>query len=313
MRKSLPFMSSLVFFEASARLGSFTKAAKELCVTQSAVSKKIGLLEESLGFELFAREPRQLILTEAGEEFYNETKSVLHQMYESINRIKRYADTNTVTITCTQAVSHYWLFPRITRFNLKHPDIAINIYASNAITEATCTQFDLGILNGTDDWKADFHSHLLFFERIYPICQYEYPIDKLLTPEEILDQKLIHLDPSDWKWPTWIDWFASFGIEFKIPSNAQLFNQVTLALEASRQGMGIGLGWEFMTEQMLDRHELKRVSDAFYAPNMADFLVYRKSRELSDAAKIFRDWLLEDVSESQGDAITLDGFSSNLS
>jgi len=77
--------------------------------------------------------------------------------------------------------------------------------------------------------------------------------------------------------------------------------------------MGIGLGWEFMTEQMLDRRELKRVSDVFYAPNMADFLVYRKSRELSDSAKIFRDWLLKDVSESQGESITLDSFPSDLS
>jgi LysR family transcriptional regulator, glycine cleavage system transcriptional activator len=312
MRNSLPFMNSLVFFEVSARLGNFTKAAEELCITQSAVSKKIRILEENVGFELFIREPRQLILTKAGKEFYDETKVVLRQLSESINRIRRYVDTSAVTITCTQAVSHYWLFPRITRFNLEHPDIAINIYASNDISEATCSQFDFGILNGTGDWKTEFHSHLLFFEKIYPICHYDYPINGLLTPEEILEQKLIHLDPSDWRWPTWIDWFANAGIELKIPSNAQLFNQVTLALEASRQGMGVGLGWEFMTEHMLERQELKRVSDIFYAPNMADFLVHRKSKSLSDSAKVFRDWLLQDVSEPKEEAMRPDGFSGEL-
>ncbi|MBD5771940.1 LysR family transcriptional regulator [Marinomonas colpomeniae] len=295
MRTSLPFMNSLVFFESTARLGSFTKAAEELYITQSAVSKKIKLLEESLGFNLFIREPRQLILTDAGKEFYNDAKSVLNQMSETINRINRNSDSNTVTITCTQAVSHYWLFPRIMRFNLQHPEIAINIYASNDLDENTCAQFDLGILNSDGDWSTQLNNHLLFHERIYPICHYDYPINTLLTPENILNQKLIHLDPSAWRWPTWVNWFASFGIEFSIPKNAQLFNQVTLALEASRQGMGISLGWEFMTEEMLKRNELKRVSDMFYEPGMADFLVYRKSKELSESARVFRDWLLKDV------------------
>ncbi|MEL0613656.1 LysR family transcriptional regulator [Marinomonas arenicola] len=302
MRASLPFMNSLVFFEASARLRSFTKAAEELYITQSAVSKKIKLLEESLGFELFIREPRRLILTPAGKEFYIETKSVLSQMSDSINRIRRDADPDMVTITCTQAVSHFWLFPRITRFNLQHPDIAINIYSSNDLDENTCAQFDLGILNGpiskSEKWDSYLNNHLLFRERIYPICHRDYPIDRLLMPEEIVNEKLIHLDPSAWRWPTWVNWFASFGIEFNIPRNAQLFNQVTLALEASRQGMGVSLGWDFMTEEMLRRNEMKRVSNMFYEPDMADFLVYRKSKELSLAAKTFRDWLLTDIAEN---------------
>jgi len=297
MRTSLPFMNSLVFFESSARLGSFTKAAEELFITQSAVSKKIRLLEENLGFELFIREPRQLLLTEAGVEFYSEAKSVLNQMSDSINRIRRHANTNTVTITCTHAVSHYWLFPRITRFNLEYPDIAINIYASNSLDESSCAQFDLGILNSDGQWQAPLDHHLLFHERIYPVCHYDYPINKVLTSEEILHEKLIHLDPSAWRWPTWVNWFASVGIEFTIPKNAQLFNQITLALEASRQGMGIALGWEFMTEELLKRHELKRASDVCYEPGMSDFLVYRKSKVLSDSARTFRDWLLSDLAQ----------------
>lgn len=298
MRRYLPFMGSLAFFESAARLGNFTKAADELCVTQSAVSKKIKILEEWLGFDLFIREPRQLTLTEAGSEFYVEAKSVLRQMTESVGRIRRYADANAVTITCTQAVSHYWLFPRIMRFNLEYPGIAINIYASNEISEDTCAQFDLGVLNGTGEWKSDFDSHLLFLERIYPVCHIDYPVKSPLTPEELLSEKLIHLDPSAWRWPTWIDWFANSGIDYEIPLNAQTFNQITLGLEAARQGMGIGLGWEFMTDEMLERHELKRVSKHFYAPPMADFLVYRSSKELSEAAQVFRDWLLADVSKA---------------
>ncbi len=295
MKSTLPFMNSLTFFEASARHKSFTKAAEELCITQSAVSKKIKILEDNLGFDLFIREPRELILTNAGKEFYDESKSVIRQLSDSINRIRRYSDTSAVTITCTQGVSHYWLFPRIMRFNLEYPDIAINIYASNDISETTCSQFDLGILNGSGQWHSELNCHLLFHEKIFPVCNYDYPLDHSLTLEELLQQKLIHLDPSDWRWPTWIDWFSSYGIDFEIPNNAQLFNQVTLGLEATRQGMGIGLGWEFMTEKMLERNELKRASDLYYAPDMADYLVYRKSKQLSSSAQIFSDWLLNDI------------------
>ncbi|WP_041702976.1 LysR substrate-binding domain-containing protein [Pseudogulbenkiania sp. NH8B] len=293
--RHLPPLNTLVFFEAAARHRSFTKAADELFITQSAVSKQIRILEESLGFELFRREARQLLLTDAGKELHSDVNAMLQQLTESISRIRSWAEGQSVTISCTQAVSHYWLFPRIARFNTQHPDITVNIYATNEITEMSCLRFDLGILNGDNNWRVPLHSHMLFEERIYPVSRYDYPIDKLLMPEELLQQRLIHLDPSAWRWPTWIDWFAHFGIAYTIPKNAQLFNQVTLALDATVQGMGIGLGWEFMTHALLANKDIKRVSEFYYAPGKSDYLVYGKSRSLSPSAMVFRDWLLADL------------------
>lgn len=293
--RHLPPLNALVFFEAAARHRSFTKAAEELFITQSAVSKQIRLLEDSLGFSLFQREARQLLLTDAGKEFHSDVNAFLQQLMESVGRLRRQADSQSVTITCTQAVSHYWLFPRIARFNQIHDDITINIYAANDLNEQSCLQFDLGILNGNEHWRTPLHSHRLFEERIYPVCRHDYPVGDGLTPEALLTQRLIHLDPNAWRWPTWIDWFASFGLEFAIPKKAQLFNQITLALNATTQGMGIGLGWEFMTEALLDSGELRRPSDHYYATGIDDYLVYNRNRELTPVARCFRDWLLEDV------------------
>lgn len=295
--RHLPPLNALVFFEAAARYRSFTKAAEELCITQSAVSKQIQLLEQSLGFELFSREGRQLLLTDAGREFHSDVNAMLQQLTDSVSRIRRWSDNQSVTITCTQAVSHYWLFPRIARFNTQHPDITINIYATNDISESSCLRFDLGVLNGNANWRMPLNSHLLFEERIYPVCRYDYPVEGLLEPEELLNQRLIHLDPTAWRWPTWIDWFGHFGIAFTIPKNAQLFNQVTLALDATAQGMGIGLGWEFMTHSMLKSGEIRRVSEHYYCTGIDDYLVYAKNKPLSPAASVFRDWLLNDIEE----------------
>lgn len=291
----LPPLNALIFFEAAARHRNFTSAAAELCITQSAVSKQIRLLEESLGFELFRRDTRQLQLTDAGKEFHSDVTAILQQLAGSVDRIRNRSDSASVTITCTQAVSHYWLFPRIARFNTDHPDITVNIYATNDISESSCQRFDLGILNGDDNWRSPLHSHLLFEERIYAVCRRDYPIEGKLKPNELLSQRLIHLDPSAWPWPTWINWFSHFGIAYAIPKNAQLFNQVTLALDATVRGMGVGLGWEFMTQELLQSGAIRRVSDEYYSPGFADYLVYSSMRPLSPAAMTFRDWLLNDL------------------
>ena len=295
----LPPLGALIFFEAAARLGSFTKAATELFVTQSAVSKQIQMLEENLGVALFSREPRMVQLTEAGRQFQNDVTAIFQNLNDSVARTRRWSYVKSVTVTCTHAVSHYWLFPRIALFNVEHPDITINIYAVNEVTEQSCLQFDFGILNGDNKWRAPLESHLLFKERIYAVCHVDYPLNGNLSPEALLSERLIHLDPGAWHWPTWINWFDNFGIEYAIPKNAQLFNQVTLALNATLQGMGIGLGWEFMTEELLRKGEIRRVSDSFYATGIDDYLVHSRSQSLSESARTFKEWLLANVSQSE--------------
>lgn len=294
--RSLPPLSALVFFEAAARQGSFTKAAAELFVTQSAVSKQIQMLEENLGVALFSREPRMVQLTEAGLEFQSDIVTIFQNLNDSVARIRRWPGGNSVTVICTHAVSHYWLFPRITRFNMEHPGITINIYAVNEVTEQSCLQFDLGILNGNNQWRVPLESHLLFKERIYPVCHADYPLKGNISPEDLYSQRLIHLDPNAWHWPTWVDWFANFGIDYAIPKNAQLFNQVTLALNATLQGMGIGLGWEFMTEELLRKGEIRRVSHSSYVTGIDDYLVHSRSKPLTETARTFKQWLLDNVS-----------------
>jgi LysR family transcriptional regulator, glycine cleavage system transcriptional activator len=293
--KQLPPLQTLTFFEAAARFGSFTKAADELCVTQSAVSKQLKILEDHLGTEVFHREHRQVMLTPAGQELYTDVKVLLYELAETNNRIRSRISSKSLTIVSTVAVANYWLFPRIARFNTEHPDVNINIYATDEINEELCRKSDLGILYGNNEWQHPLTSHYLYRERIYPICSAELQLPPLNSPEELLQLRIIHLDPLKWRWLNWSDWFSTFGINYQMPSNALIFNQLPLAIKATVQGMGVTLGWEFMLSEMMENQFVRTAGDFFVETGKADYLVYSANKPLSASASLFRDWLLNDT------------------
>ncbi|MEC4167493.1 LysR family transcriptional regulator [Pseudomonas sp. MS-1(2024)] len=135
--KNLPPLDSLITFEAVARNGSFTRAASELCLTQSAISKQIRALEDNLKLTLFERQARGICLTQAGASLLSEVTTLLERLLHGVNRIKTAHAPNSVTVLCTHAVAQFWLFGRLLAFNTEHPSITVNIHASNDIHEST--------------------------------------------------------------------------------------------------------------------------------------------------------------------------------
>lgn len=297
LSRQLPPLHTLVFFDAVARLGSFTRAAESLHITQSAVSKQVRALEADLGLPLFRREGRQVALTEAGAVFAAGVGPLLRQLAEHTGRIRGMAAAgHGVTVVCTQAVAHYWLFPRVVRFNMAHPEVAVNIFATDEVDEAHCRQADLGILyDGDSGIPAALAGDLLFAERIHAVCAPDYPVSEPAHPVELAAARLIHLDPESWKWHGWEDWFRHFGVAFHTPRDGLRFNALTLALSACQQGMGIALGWGFMTDELVARGELRRLGDFCMETGRRDYLVHDRARPLSPAAQRFRVWLLGDV------------------
>lgn len=290
-------MHALVFFDAVARLGSFTRAAESLHVTQSAVSKQVRVLEADLGLPLFRRHGKQVVLTEAGAAFAAGVAPLLRELAEQTGHIRRMAVAgHGVTVVCTQAVAHYWLFPRVVRFNMVTPEVAVNIFATDEVDEARCRQADLGILyDGETGIAASLAGDLLFAERIHPVCAPDYPVAEPLHPADLTSARLIHLDPESWKWRGWEDWFRHFGVAFQTPRDGLRFNALTLALSACQQGMGVSLGWGFMIDSLVARGELRRLGNFCMETGRCDYLVHDRARALSPAAQRFRAWLLRDV------------------
>lgn len=290
--RHLPPLETLVAFEAVGRNGSFTRAATELCLTQSAVSKQIRTLEDSLGVALFERQARGIRLTAAGADLFAEVSAGLERLLRSAARIRAAHQSHSVSVLCTHAVAQFWLFPRLLSFNRVHPAITVNLHASNEIDESRVADYDFGILYGAGRWSS-LSAELLFPEIVYPLASARLHTTPVATPAEVAGLPLIELDASAWNCIDWRDWFGHFGLDHVPAEDALTFNQVTLAFKAIEQGLGVGLGWEFMAREGIERGELKRVGAFEFVTGNADYLVHPRHKPLSAAAATFRAWLLE--------------------
>lgn len=289
--KRLPPIHTISAFESVARLGSFTSAADELNLGQSAISKQIKTLEEQTRTPLFTRHARGVELTDAGKELLNSVQPALHQLSSGIEQVRQRHDANTVTVIATHAVAHYWLFPRVIEFNRIHPEITVSIRSDNAIDASKVTEYDFGILYGEGRWTF-LDKVSLFAESVYAVCHPELNVEDPKQPGDLAYMPLIELDSAEWDCIGWYDWFRSFGVEYQPAENSLTFNQVTLAYEAARQGLGIALGWHFMVEEDLRSSTLKRVGSFVFESGKRDYLVHSSLSSLKPSAYIFREWLL---------------------
>ncbi|WP_079202318.1 LysR substrate-binding domain-containing protein [Pseudomonas sp. CC6-YY-74] len=289
--RHLPPLDTLIAFESVARLGSFTRAADELCVTQSAVSKQVRTLEQALGVALFMRGARGVELSTAGVLYQQEVVPALQRIHVTGQRISTTHHPNTVTVLATHAVSQFWLFPRLLSFNAVHPEITIHIHASNEIMPFMVPDHDLAILYGGGDWPS-LEATALIPEVIYPVARPGVAGSAAKTLEELAGLPLIQL-ASAWDCIEWRDWFAHFDIAYQSPKSDPTFNQLTLTYAAIQQGGGIGLVWDFMAAEAINKGELVRVTDFLVETGLAEFVVHDLVRPMSAATTLFRDWLIE--------------------
>ena len=292
--KHLPPLDTLITFEAVGRNGSFTRAASELCLTQSAVSKQMRALEDHLKLALFERQPRGVSLTRAGASLFGEVSTLLERLQHSVNRIKVQHAPNAVTVLCTHAVAQFWLFPRLLAFNTAHPGITVNIHANNGMDESSTADYDFSILYGNGNWSS-LNAQPLFAECVYPVVSPAVHLPQIITPSDLQALPLIELDSSGWNCMDWRDWFRHFGLEHTPAPQRPTFNQITLAYQAIVQGMGIGLGWDFMVRDKIDSGALRRAGAYEYISGNADYLVHSRHKTLSEAAVIFQRWLLHEA------------------
>ncbi|WP_245965048.1 LysR substrate-binding domain-containing protein [Trinickia dinghuensis] len=294
MLNSLPPIETLVCFEAVARCGSFTSAARELSITQSAVSKQIKALEEALHCALFDRHARGIELSHAGAGFLEELEPLLYKLQRAVVKARNEQYGQAVSIACTLSIAHYWLFPRVVRFNQRYPEITVSVVSTNSNNEHSCNEADLGILYGDGDWSL-LDSIPLIPTVVYPVCSPELQVPSPATPSDLCALPLIQLDSHEWDCIDWQDWFAYFNVDYQIPRKAITFNQLTLTLNAAIEGLGVSLAWDSMARPAIEAGKLKRLGEFQYEAQRGDHLVYSRHRPLSAQASTFKDWLLTTV------------------
>ena len=299
LRSSLPPLTTLPAFEASARLLSFTQAAAELYVTQAAVSQQIRVLEENLGVRLFERSHRQIKLTEEGQRFQHVVAVALDLVGHSANELRGQVTSSDLTIAADLSMAHLWLLPRFPMFREEFPDIAVSILASEREADCLKDGVDLALLYGDGNWPG-FDAHLLVQEEIFPVCSPDYLSKRapIKEPGDLIDDVLLDLRGERWDWVDWQQWLTEKDVA--IPGGVRFlgFNNLPLLIQAACRGQGIGLGWRCLVDDLLAEGTLVQPLDLSLRTDRGYYVVKRAGLRMSPETKILYDWVIQ-ISERE--------------
>jgi len=301
--RSLASLDLLKGFEAVARHLSFTKAAAELFVTQSAVSRQIRQLEEHLGVRLFERRTRAIVLTDAGYRYYTELTPLLKQMEALTQRVAATGAEIRVRVTTTLTFASLWLVPRLAAFQDKHPDVHVHVVSDNTARDLVRDGFDLAIRYCA---KADAGPGAaeLFGERLMPVCSPKLLSGRSLKRlEELNEHVLIHFHELEGRAP-WLSWDYFFSEAKAINvrgKGAAYFSHYDQAIRAARAAQGIALGRLPVIDMLLGDGELvapfNRAS-AITLPDRSYWLIVPPGREAKPELEFFISWLREQAVRS---------------
>lgn len=294
LRHLLPSAGALIVFEAAGRLGGFTAAGRELGMSQAAVSYAIRGLETQLGVRLFHREHRKVTLTDAGERFFADVTLGLSHIRKSAEELRSFAMDPHVTLSGSTAFTSFWMMPRLQQFRDEVPGIDLRIHTSDRDLDIVSEGIPLAIRGGSPELWPEYNAMLLAEEEIFAVAGLSYARaqDMPRTVEDLATHRLIHLEEPYREAADWKDWFASAGTEPDMGPRGLLINDYVLVIQAVMEGQGIALGWRHLTERLIDAGLLVRVTNHSLRTGKGFYVVWPKTRELSDSMKRVRDWLI---------------------
>jgi len=296
----LPPLDQLEAFEASARHLSFTKAADELALTQSAVSRQIAALEEHYGLPLFRRLHRALRLTDDGQALSQVVGEVLGRLHQVGGELKRDRRAKTVVVTTTPGFAGLWLIPRLASFTAARPDVDVRISAGYTLVNLNRDGFDLAIRYQSED-AIDAGAELLFGDVVLPVCSPKLLRDKarpLKTPEDLRHHVLMYLDSgpgADMQdWPIWLRAMKLEGLK---PASVLHFSQFDQVINAAVAGQGIALGRSPLLKQLLAERKLVAPFKKTVASPRSYYLVQSVGVGRKPEVQDFAQWLREQARE----------------
>ncbi|NQV43443.1 MAG: transcriptional regulator GcvA [Rhodospirillales bacterium] len=296
MSRDLPPLNGLRAFEAAARHLSFTRAAEELYVTQAAISHQVKGLEDHLGFSLFRRVNRGLMLTSEGQILFPAVRDGLDTMAAALRQIDR-AETGAgaLTVTTLDSIASAWLVPRLGRFRRRHPEIDVRITVSDVLVDFTrSNDVDLAIRYGSGKWPGVRVEHLMD-ETIFPVASPEL-IESgpgLSKPADLLKYPLLH----DTLPESWSMWFEAAGVHAPEFDTSYMLEHSNLIAQAAMAGEGVGLGRSALVKDALETGRLVRLFDITLPAVYAYYVVAPDA--VWDRPKVgaFRSWLADEVND----------------
>ena len=292
MAARLPSLNGLRAFEAAARQLSFTQAAFELNVTQTAISHQIRRLEEELGIRLFIRKNRALALTPKARDYLPGVRAAFNDLRLATDRLLRRDDDNVLTVSTLASLAAKWLLPRLSQFQEAHPRIDVRITTSTGLVDFRGGGVDAAIRYGRGHW-AGLRADWLMADELFPVCSPKLlEGDKpLRRPEDLAHHTLLHSSggyDDDWRL-----WLTAAGLPTNISRQPGLtFDLILMTVQAAIDGIGVAMG---RTSYVQDDIAKGRLVVPFHIALPADAGFYLVSPEaVADPPKLaaFRQWLL---------------------
>ncbi len=293
-RRFLPSTSLLAAFEAAARTGSITTAARELALTQSAVSRQIKALEEQLGVTLFVRERQTIRLTLAGDSYAREIREALRRISSASLTLKANPHGGTLNLAILPTFGTRWLAPRLGRFLKLNPGITINLVTRLSPFDFRLDMIDAAIHFGLGHWPGADLTFLMKEETV-PACSPDFLTrHPVRSAEDLIDAPLLHLATRP---DAWEKWFSAKGIAAE-GVHGMLFDQFATAAQAAIAGLGIALLPTFLIRDELARGDLVRVGDEMESAERY-FLAVPFERAAYPPLVAFRNWITAEARSSE--------------
>lgn len=295
MRKRVP-LNAIRAFEATARNSSVVRAADELCVTPTAVSHQLRLLEDFLQTELFIRRNARIELTAEARSSVAQISQALDLINDAVLTLagESGAGRRRLTIAASASVTSLWLMPQISDFLKVEPEIDINVRTFLTRREAEAQEADIRIVN----WQTtlDCRVDKLLEEEIIPLCAPAVLAAHDGDRRRVLEAApLVHVDRVqdgfDGTYPDWGRYLAEAGISRSDVAHGPRFNTAGTAMEAAIAGVGVILGRSLLTARALARGELVPLAGA-YGIRSPYYLLTPWKVDNNGAMQGCKDWLM---------------------
>ncbi|MEM7169756.1 MAG: transcriptional regulator GcvA [Pseudomonadota bacterium] len=301
--RQLPPTSALRALEAASRHLSFTKAAAELNITQSAISHQIGGLEKSWGLALFERNGRDLRLTPAGRDIANIAARLLADLTDALSRHRHGPHRKALRISTVQSFAVKWLVPRLYSFQAQYPHLDVWVSSNEDFVDFAPgpggDQVDAAIRLCQRRFP-ELNMTPLLREDVFPVCSPAF-IERWGRPEKPEDLRGLPLllRHQDRGVPTWKDWFAAVGIADLPLSEGIRYSESSMTIQVALEGQGIALARSAHLLDELERGNLIRLFDIPIPSPLRYHFVCHHLRAEETEIRAFRDWIIVEAEKSQ--------------
>ena len=287
----LPPLNWLRAFEASARALSFTNAALELHMTQSAVSQQIKSLENALGCSLFVRRVRGLELTDEGRSYLPTVQAAFAMLEEGTSVLTGGNDPAALALHVNLSFAIFWLTPRLGRFLAEFPWVQLNVVTSIWPDDKPSATAAVEIVFGQGQWESQLGTRLTH-DQVFPVCSPALA-SRIQSAQDLSLERLIDLSGTLQSWDSWFD--AQPDRSAAVPAVVHRASTWAVSLEWALEGLGVALAHDTVAQHLIQSGRLVRPLPFALPMKEAYYLITPQGGPPNAAAEAFRAWLLREM------------------